>query len=124
MGNVSLLKEAAPDPRADADPLRAALEIKIKEAAKIRAAAERHKAGIQRTFDATVAAEAELEKARASVARAQEAHIAALSHAAASGTKAAPSKVKAARQFVVDCEMSLTLKGLRSPNSGPTRLYG
>jgi hypothetical protein len=90
--------------RAGGDRLRIALADAIQGAAKIRHAAERHRAGAERTRSSVAAAEAELEKALAGVGKAQEAHIAALAHAAASGTSAPASKVRAARQLVIDCE--------------------
>jgi hypothetical protein len=104
MKNVSL-PEAAADPRADANPLRVALAVKIREAAKIRHAAARHKQGVERTFDAVVAAEAEHENALAGVARSQAAHVAAIAHAAASGAEPpAPSEIRRARRAVIDAE--------------------
>ena len=101
--NVSLLpKEAAPDQNADVDPLRAALAVAIKDARKVRDAFERHRLGVERTFQAVIAAEAALEKATAGVAKAQEAHVAAIAHAASAGTATPRSKVPAARQAAAD----------------------
>jgi hypothetical protein len=52
VGNVSLLHD---DQHADGDPLRVALAAAIKDAGKIWHAAQRHKAGVEKTFDAVVA---------------------------------------------------------------------
>jgi chromosome segregation ATPase len=104
MGSVSRLHEAVADPSSDIDPLRAALEAAIKEAARVRAAAARQKAAIERLLVEASEAEKAIAAAQKAVGKAQEAHVAGLASAAASGKSAPASVVAAARQAVSDAE--------------------
>jgi hypothetical protein len=97
MGSVSKLKLHG---NANADPLRATLVAAQEKAHSARQAVERQKQAVQRLWDETREAEEQVEKLQKRVGEAQEAHIAGLAEAAATGEAPPASGVPKAKKAV------------------------
>jgi hypothetical protein len=86
------------------DPLRQALAVAIVGAGKAREMRERQKQAVERLRVEGREAEETIEKLQKRVSEAQDAHIAGLADAAASGKPAPASRVAKARAAVVEAE--------------------